>query len=360
MKEKVRILLSGVGNRALPKDPAKSNWMGWVEQILRSGDFTLAAAHDLQDTTLNRLLEKGILGEGEVFCDFDKMLSEVEAGAILICSPAESHASAIRKALGKNLHVLVEKPFVNDLEDGKRLIKEIEQKNLVVSVVQNWRYKDVGRLLKQHIREGLIGEVNHVFFRYIRNRENPNYPKYIFKEEYPLLYAMGIHHLDLMRYVLGDEFESVHATSFKPRGSLYDSDTGMNIFLKTKKGVPVVYSGTFSSKNNFLPQESLLVEGNKGSLFNESEWSEPPLWLLPEGKKERIDLSRDVRQAGVVQQYDHSDARILKNFYLSMLGEEKPLCEASDALRSIALLEACRISCEAGRTITIKEVLSIK
>lgn len=357
MKKKLNIVLSGVGNRALPKKPETSNWLGWVELINRSEDFDLVAAHDVSGESIRRAVDRGYLEPSQVYQNLEQMLKEVACDAILISNPVQFHADTIKKALEYNLHVLVEKPLVNDLTAGKELLSLIETKGLLVAVVQNWRSKDVGRFTHDAIQGGLIGRVGHIFFRYIRNRENPNYPPYIFEEKHPLLYAMGIHHLDLIRYVLKEEYQSVSGHSFKPPWSLYKSDTGLNLHLKTTSGIDVIYSGTISSRNIMIPQESLLIEGENGSLLNESQWLEPPLWFYPQGKNERIDLTAEINDPTVTGQYNLSDVYILKNFYRAIMGQEEPLCSAGDALKSIAVLEASRVACETGKTVSLGEIL---
>jgi predicted dehydrogenase len=351
MKKRIRIVLSGIGNRALPKNPDNSNWLGWVEQIIRSECFQLVAAHDISEVSLKRIIDGGYLKNSQTYKDLDLMLSEVSCDAILISNPAEYHGITMRKALDHDLDVLVEKPFVTDLAEGKELVELIEKKGKVAAVVQNWRSKGVGRLLRETIQGGMLGEVGHIFFRYIRDRENPNYPPYIFEEKYPLLYAMGIHHLDLFRYILKEEYSSVSGHSFKPPWSLYKSDTGLILFLKTKSGISIMYSGTISSRNKGIPQESLVIEGEKGTLVNESQWLEPPLWFYPRGRKEGINLTKEINEISIAEQYNISDSSILKNFYQAIMHHEEPICTAKDGLQSVAVLEASRLACETGKNI---------
>jgi len=277
----IKIAISGVGNRALPKDVAGSNWMGWFEQIKNSPHFGLVAAHDPLEESLSRCVDRNYLSKDKTFTSLVEMLAQVSADALLITNPATFHGKTIELALQKGLHVLVEKPFVTDLNEGKNLIIKLKENKLVCSVIQNWRTKSVGSLLFEKISKNELGKIGHVFFRYVRNRENPNYPDYIFKEKYPLLYAMGIHHLDLLRYVLQDEFISIRGEAFKPPWSLYESETGHQLTLKTKKGSFVTYTGTFSSLSTGLTQESLVIEGEKGTLVTESDWGDPPPTLLP-------------------------------------------------------------------------------
>ena len=355
--KKIKIAVSGIGNRALPKNPSNSNWLGWVEQISKSAEFELVAVHDTANESLERIRERGYLSGDKTFTDLDLMLEKVELEAVLICNPAAHHAETIIKCVDRGLNILVEKPFVSSLADGKKCIEKIAQNNVVANVVQTWRAKSTGQAIYHSIQDGMLGKIGHVFFRYLRNRENPNLPKYIFQEKYPLLYAMGIHHFDLIRYVLQDDYESVSGNSFRPPWSYYESSTGVNLFFKTKGGVPVIYSGTLSVQNKVSPQEYWLIEGEKGSLLNESEWLEPPLYFIPRGSKEKSDLTGSIPQKSVSEQYDLSDRSILKNFYGSIFKAEKPICSAVEGLKSTAAVEAARITCEEGRTIYLKELL---
>ncbi|MBW1740216.1 MAG: Gfo/Idh/MocA family oxidoreductase [Deltaproteobacteria bacterium] len=358
MREKVRIVVSGVGNRALPKVPARSNWSGWVDLISKSEGFELSAVHDPSVESLKRIVERGYIEQKDTYTDLDQMLSNTQCDAILVSSPAEYHARTMQKALDHNLHIIVEKPFVTEIEEGKKIVEAIKAKGLISCSVQNWRYKDVGRAIFNALKEDLLGPIGHIFFQYVRNREDPNYPAYIFEEPYPLLYAMGIHHLDLFRYILEDEIFSITGHAFKPPWSMYKSETGVNLFIRTEGGIPIIYTGSISSKNSGLFQESLLIEGEKGALVNVSQWMEPPLWFYPAGSKERIDLTAAVTSCATREQYDISDKYILDKFYKSIVFGEEEICPARSGLMSICAVEASRMACETGDTILVSQLFN--
>ena len=358
MKKKIKVVVSGVGNRALPKDPDRADWYGWIELISKSDGFELVALHDPSDISLKRAIDRGYVAPKDAYTDLDQMLTSTSCDAILVSNPAKHHAVTIQKALEHNLHILVEKPFVTDIGKGKQIVEAIEEKGLVSCVIQNWRYKDVGRAICAVLKEGFLGRIGHVFFRYVRNRENPKYPPYIFEEDYPLLYAMGIHHLDLFRYILNDEVAKVTGHAFKPPWSMYKSETSVNLFIETEGGIPIVYTGSISSKNGGLFQEDLLIEGEKGSLVNESQWLEPPLWFYPEGSKDKIELTAKIANKSIRQQYDISDQYILEKFYRSIVFGEEQICSARNGLMSVCAVEASRLACETGDTILISEVLN--
>ena len=139
---------------------------------------------------------------------------------------------------------------------------------------------------------------------------------------------------------------------------MYKSETGVNLFIKTQSGIPIVYTGTISSPNSHFLQESYLVEGEKGSLLNNSDWSEPPLWFYPAGSKEEIDLTAEITNRSTRQQYDISDEYILNKFYRSIVFGEEQICSARDGLISVCVVEASRLACETGKTIFLSELLS--
>ena len=159
MTKTIKMVVSGVGNRALPKDPDRSNWYGWIDLISKSEGFELVAAHDPSDESLKRVIDSGYLGHRDVYTDLTEMLTNSNCDAILISNPAEFHAETLQKAVDRGLHILVEKPFVTDIEQGKRIVNAIETKGLTSCVIQNWRYKDVGRRIFQAIRDGQVGRV---------------------------------------------------------------------------------------------------------------------------------------------------------------------------------------------------------
>jgi predicted dehydrogenase len=368
MTTPIRIAITGAGNRSLPKRPEGSHWLGWAELIRTSPGFELAGVQDIDPVALARFVERGLVPPERTFADLGAMLDRCPCDALLVTTPGAAHEAAVSLALERGLHVLVEKPLATSLEQGAALARRARERGLVAAVVQNWRSKSVGLALRKAIGGGspsdLLGEVGHILFRYVRNRENPAYPAYIFQEPYPLLYAMGIHHFDLFRFILadmagtGDEPATVEGRNFKPPWSLYDSWTGHSILIRTVGGRTISYTGTISSRNGAIPQESLVVEGERGTLTCDSDWLEPPLLFHPTGQKTPVDLTAEVSARSSREQYDLSDANILANFRDAVRGAAAPLCSAEDGLRSVALVEAARLACETGGIVDVAELVA--
>lgn len=335
MKKKIGLI--GLGNRPLPKNFKNSNWDGWVRNIIKSKKFDLICASDSDNDQLNRIKQFKNLNHINTYLSSKEMLKKNKVDAIIICSPAKYHLDDIILCLNHNIKILVEKPCVRNMNEAKKILKT--KKSHLINVVQNWRYKDNSVIIKKTIKNGKIGNVGQIFFRYLRNREKINYSKYIYEEKYPTLYAMGSHHIDLFRYILNDEIKSVEAISFKPKWSKYKFDSSQIILLKTKSGINISYNTTFSSKNENLPQESFIIEGEDGYIYNDSDWFEPPVYLF---KKKRFNLTKNIikKKWSIKSQNNIADRRILDNFSKFVFNKKHDNTTFSDSIKSIELIEA--------------------
>ena len=335
MKKKIGII--GVGNRPLPKNFKNSNWNGWVKNFLNSRKIEISCACDPNYLQLQRIKNIKSLSKIKTYLSSKEMIKKNNLDAVIICSPAKYHLNDILLCLAKNIKILVEKPCVVNMREAKKVINT--RKSHLINVVQNWRYKDNSLLIKNVIKKKTIGSIGQIFFRYLRNREKLNYSKYIYEEKFPALYAMGSHHIDLFRFILNDDIKSVEAFSYNPKWSKYKYDSSQIILLRTLNDTIINYNTTFSSKNENLPQESLIIEGESGYLYNESDWFEPPVYLY---KKKKINLSEKITKKvwDIKSQNNLSDMRITENFIKFINNKNHDNTTFKDAIKSISVIEA--------------------
>ena len=289
-------------------------------------------------------LEKSALPEERTYLDLAELLRERQPDVLLVCPVHSAHAAAARAGLEAGCHVLVEKPLATSLADACRLVEIARERNLRLGVVQNWRTKTVGRGLKEAIDDGAVGTVSHVFFRYLRDRELPHLPDYLFAEDDPLVYAMAIHHFDLFRYALGQEIAHVEMRGAHPAWSRYRDASVLQAWLETDGGIVIAYTATFSSRNAHLPQESLQVEGELGTLHNESAFLEPPLLLSRRGDPEPVDLTADETVRDSAGQYALADRAVLENFRDAVREGAPLVASGEENLGTLATIEAAVLS----------------
>ena len=330
----------------------------WQPQVHELDGIELVGVQDVSRESLDAAVAAGTLTEDRAYVDLDALLRETRPNVLLVCPIHSAHAAAALAGLEAGCHVLVEKPLATSLADACRLVETAHERALALGVVQNWRTKTVGRRLRDAIAAGEIGTVSHIFFRYLRDRELPHLPGYLFGEEDPLLYAMSIHHFDLFRYVLGQEIAHVDVRAARPAWSRYESESILQAWLETDGGVVVSYTATFSSRNAHLPQESLQVEGELGTLHNESTFFEPPLLLSRRGDAEPLDLTADEPVRDVEGQYGLADRAVLANFRDAVLEDAPLVSSGEENLGTLAAIAAASRSRRERRAFDPRELLA--
>ena len=329
----------------------------WQRHLTDLDGFELVGVQDPAPEALAKAVEGGTVGEDQTFTELGAMLEATKPDALIACPIIAAHAGAVEAGLAAGCHVLVEKPFTDDIAAAARLAEQAARDGRVLAVVQNWRTKSVGAALKRAIDEGAIGTPGQVFFRYLRDREAPHLPAYLFEEPDPVLWGMSIHHFDLFRYVLGQDIARVSGHAANAPWSRYSTPSTLQLWMETSGGIPISYVATFSSHNSHLPLESLQVEGELGTLHNESAYSEPPLLLLRRGADEPVDLTAEVTERDQQGQYRVGDVALLQNFRAAVVDGAQPIAPGAENLGTLAAIEAARRALREGGTVEVADLL---
>jgi predicted dehydrogenase len=91
--------------------------------------------------------------------DLDALLGDDEVGAVLIATPAPSHAPLARRALAAGRHVFVEKPLAMSLADAVALADTADRSGLVLMVGHTFEYVPAVEWMREYIRAGELGDV---------------------------------------------------------------------------------------------------------------------------------------------------------------------------------------------------------
>lgn len=95
------------------------------------------------------------------FDDYKKMLSFVRPEAVFVSVPTKHHASIVRDALVRGIHVFVEKPFCLDASDGFGLVRIAEENGLVNQVGYHNRFVGTFNEARAIIDSGSLGDILH-------------------------------------------------------------------------------------------------------------------------------------------------------------------------------------------------------
>lgn len=139
----------------------------------------------------------------------DQVFWNQDFDIIDVCSPNASHYEYCLKAIEKGTSIYCEKPLTKDIEDARTLVKLVDQNDLSTHTAFTYRFLPAVGLAKEIISTGLLGEINHFHSQLFHSSYlDPNRPvSWRLQESIAgggALTDLGIHFLDLIRFLLGE------------------------------------------------------------------------------------------------------------------------------------------------------------
>jgi scyllo-inositol 2-dehydrogenase (NADP+) len=212
------------------------------------------------------------------------IFNDPDIDLVLVNTPDHTHFEFTSAALEAGKHVVVEKPFVQEIEEGEKLIALARKKGKILTVFQSRRWEGDFLTIRKIIDNKLLGRLVEYEAHFDRFR---NFVRDSWKEKPEsktgTLYNLGSHLIDQALVLFGMP-AAVYADIRKQRtGSLVDDLFDLSLiypevkvtlkgsYLVREPGPRYMVHGTEGSyvKYGVDPQEEAL---NKGHYPNEVDW----------------------------------------------------------------------------------------
>jgi predicted dehydrogenase len=161
----------------------------------------LAAVVDPEPGALERAL--AIAGGTRIVTDLEQVLVDVEIDAVVVATPAPTHASITLAALRAGKHVLVEKPFALNIRDAEAVRNEAARAGRVVMVGHLMVFHPAVRRLRELLATGELGRLHYL------HSTRVNLGK--LRQDENALWSFGPHDLSMIDYLLGRQPVTVTA-----------------------------------------------------------------------------------------------------------------------------------------------------
>jgi predicted dehydrogenase len=183
--------------------------------LRRSPDWQVAAVVD-PSPERRRWAEAALPGTA-AFESLAELLASVEADALLVTSPPESHAELALLGLGRGLHVLVEKPMATSAEEAARLVAASAAARKHLAVGFNRRFRRPYASLRNALESRAGAEVRAARSELVTSIGRwggsspggvPDAPGGQLRR---VLLDVAVHQLDLLPWLLGKSLREVKA-----------------------------------------------------------------------------------------------------------------------------------------------------
>jgi predicted dehydrogenase len=145
------------------------------------------------------------------FADYRELLTRDDIDAVVVALPTALHASAGIDVLAARKHLYLEKPIAATLPDAERLVECWRASGRVGAMGFNYRFHPLYLRLRELVRSGEIGTI--IAMRSVFAAPTDALPAWKARRDSGggALLDLGIHHIDLARYLLDREVRTVGA-----------------------------------------------------------------------------------------------------------------------------------------------------
>lgn len=317
----IEVIVVGLGSRG----------QDWVREVRAAPAFELGACVEVDQAVLQNVSASLSIPSRQCFVDLETAIDQTACRAVIIATPPDCHVEACETALRRRLAVMVEKPFTLRLDEAVRLVSLAERERVPLLVAQNYRYLRSFATVKRLIDAGALGQVSIVVCQYYCPPHHM--AASLARLPHSILWGMGVHHLDAIRYALGKEFVNVTADSYSQPGAQPPHGATLRAMLSLTGGTRALYSATYeSSGHEFFERGQEFYArfvGDRGTLHVFHRW----LIMCERGK-----LPRPIRRG---PRKMTEEQVLLKQLEGALTNAAPAEVSGRDNLKTMAVLEAC-------------------
>ena len=210
--------------------------------------------------------------------DFRELVRRPDIDAVIVATPPHLHHTMVLTALDAGKHVLCEKPMAKTFAEARDMVKMAERAGVSAMVNHEFRFVPTRAFVKELIEDGFVGEPYSASMTFYRSSLNdPDGLPFTWLMEQDkaggMLGAIGSHHLDTLRWWLGEVKSVSGATSTmvkrrriadSSRMATVDADDTFAVVLRFAGGA--IGTVHYSAAATHEPADSLIISGSEGMI----------------------------------------------------------------------------------------------
>jgi predicted dehydrogenase len=299
----------------------------------------------------------------KVYETWEELIKDKEIEILDIATPPHVQIDIIKKACKENSHIkgiLAQKPLAINYQQASDIVNICRKSNIKLAVNSNMRYDQSMRALKTLLDKGYLGEP---ILATIEMRATPFWQDFLKEYDRLTILNMGIHHIDIFRYLFGDPSNVFASVRTDPRTKFPHSD-GIAMYI-------------FEYDNNFRalslddtwgwhgaaddPERDVYikwrVEGLEGMAQGFIGW---PFYPIP--TPSTIDFYTNKSKGCLFKPrwkevwFPDAFAGTMAQLLRAVEENSEPEISGADNLKTIAAVDACYKSIQEGKKINISDI----
>ncbi len=293
-------------------------------------------------TVLNRL-QFGSSGI-QWFPDYRGLLKE-HLDAVSVCVPSHLHADVALDVIRAGVDLIVEKPLAPTVGEALKIAQAADRAGVTLAVGHVERHNPAVALVKRQLEGDEYGDLITISARRVSS-----FPGRV--RDIGVILDLGVHDVDVMRYLVPSYVDSVYALSGKGPNERHESHA--NILLRFKNGVH-----GFIEVNWLTPTRVRHLALTCSKSFVEVDYTEQSITMssatlarMDPFNLYQVPLEHHVRRVHVRKE---EPLRLeLEDFLHAAETGADPLVTGRDAVETLRVVEAAIVSRELGHAITLE------
>lgn len=323
-----------------------------------NNNLEIVAVCDVMEDACKNILEKSEVKDKDavrIYSDYKELMEKESPELVSIATESGSHAEIALYFIDKGVNCIIEKPMAMNIDDADKIIKLAEEKGVKVSACHQNRFNVAIQELRKAVEEGRFGRLSHGSINVRWNRNKDYYTQAPWRgtwaQDGGTLMNQCIHGIDLLRWMLGDEVDTVYGVT---RQQFHDyleaEDLGVAV-LQFKNGA----LGTVEGTTNVYPknlEETLYVFGEKGTVkIGGTSTNNIDIWDFADEREE------DSKNKGLEEQtsnvYGNGHTSLFADVIDAIENDRKPYVDAVAGKNALEIVLAIYKSQKTGEPVKL-------
>lgn len=287
------------------------------------------------------------------FSSLGDLLGKTSADVVVLCTPSGLHPEQVIDVAQAGKHVITEKPMATRWADGQRMVQSCDQAGVQLFVVKQNRYNPTLQLVKRAFESGRFGRIYMVNINVFWSRPQSYYDQAKWRGTWEFdggaFMNQASHYVDLVDWLIGP-VESVQAYTATLARNIEVEDTGV-IAVKWRSGALGSLNVTMLTYPNNL-EGSITILGETGSVrvggvaVNKIEH-----WKFERPHPDDATIESASYETTSVYGFGH--VRYYENVIRALRGENVPVTDGREGLRSLEVLIAAYRSARDSKRVSL-------
>ncbi|OCP25139.1 MULTISPECIES: Gfo/Idh/MocA family oxidoreductase [unclassified Ensifer] len=274
-----------------------------------------------------------------------------------IATTVGSHRALVELAASSKVPAICQKPFAPTLEDAKAMVKIAEKAGIALMIHENFRWQTPILAIKDVLASGAIGVPFWGRISFRSGFDVFSGQPYLAKGERFIIEDLGIHSLDIARFLFGDASRMTARTA-RINPTIAGEDVA-TMLLDHDNGITSIVDVSYATKlpEEPFPETFVEIDGSKGTLRLGKGYR---LTVhSPDGTTESVVAPNLLPWASRPwHNIQESVALIQKHWIERLASGQQPDTSGRDNLKTFALVEAAYLSAARGETVAVGDLLA--